>query len=128
MTCRRTHREEYETAEEVVKLSIDYGDAQLGSSLVKLDDRELARGDAIHDLSIGQGAGLTDSALSIKSVVTDVNDMTDRTSVTYALTGGATDLRCTLECIVDRNGDSAIYRTTFDFVTGGREGEEDDDA
>jgi hypothetical protein len=52
----------------------------------------------------------------VKTVVTDVNDKTNRTSVTYGLEGGPRPAEFSLEGTVAEEGDSIIYRVTFDFV------------
>ncbi len=117
MTCRKQFDEEYAVAEARVTLSIVYGDAQLGSSLVKLDDERLAKGSDITDLSIGDGPAIAGKKLRLKSVVTDVNDMTNHTSVTYVLKGGKEDREFSYDCTVQQEGDSAIYRGTIGFTS-----------
>ena len=52
----------------------------------------------------------------MKTVVTDVNDKTNRTSVTYELKGGVQPAEFSLEGTVAEEGDSIIYRASFDFV------------
>ena len=106
---------DYEVSEGDVTLSIVIGDAQIGSSIVKLEQVEKGRGD-IGDLNIGSGSGIKNKALFVKSVVTDVNDMTNHTSITYVLKGGRRDQEFTSQGSVEENGDSIIYRVKFNLV------------
>ncbi len=106
---------DYEVASGQVTLSVIVGDAQIGSSVVKLGSREVARG-VIADAPIGVGAEIRKQPLFLKSVVTDVNDSTNHTSVTYALRGGRKDQQFLSAGTVDQNGDSIIYRAKFNLV------------
>jgi hypothetical protein len=96
-----------------VSLTVIVGNAQFGTHLVKLDGQQLAIGD-VNDLSIGKG--LKGKTLTVKSIVTDINDMTNLTNIRYVLTGGSDDAQHDLEVTVDREGDSAVYRATFNLV------------
>lgn len=104
----------YVVAKDDVFLSVVIGEQQLGTSVVKLDGKVLKEG-AVKKLKIGSGPKLVGSTLTIKSVVTDINDQTNRTSVTLTLEGGVVDAVHTLSVEVDDNGDSAIYRTEVEF-------------
>jgi hypothetical protein len=95
-----------------VSLSIRIGDAQIGSSIVFLEDKEIGRGD-IADLSLGKGSKIKNKRVKFKSVVTDVNDMTNKTSITYIFKGGVLDQSFSSNATVDENGDSIIYRGIF---------------
>ena len=106
---------QYPVGDGEVKLTVVVGDAQLGSSLVKLETKEIGRGD-IANLAVGKGPKLTGKSLKVKTVVTDVNDKTNRTSVTYELKGGVQPAEFSLEGTVAEEGDSIIYRASFDFV------------
>ncbi|HEV7608079.1 MAG TPA: hypothetical protein VGO61_12115 [Steroidobacteraceae bacterium] len=108
-------RADYEVDSKDVVLTIEIGDAQIGSSIVKLDGTEKGRGD-IDKLVIGAGPRIKGKALKTKSVVTDVNDKTNKTSVTYRLTGGKRNQEFTSLGTVDSNGDSIIYRALFRLV------------
>ena len=106
---------DYEVAAGDVRLSVIIGDAQIGASIVKQGDREIARG-VIVDVPVGPGPAIRGQPLLIKSVVTDVNDSTNHTSVTYALRGGKKDQQFLSAGTVDQNGDSIIYRAKFNLV------------
>jgi Icc-related predicted phosphoesterase len=103
---------DYVVAAGDISLSVIIGDGQLGSSLVRLGDEELAIGD-VDRLKIGSGGAIAGKDLFIKTVVTDVNDNTDHTSVRYELKGGKADKVFDLEESADEEGGSVVYRATF---------------
>jgi len=105
---------EYEVGQGDLLLSVVIGEGQLGSSLVRLGERELAIGD-VSRLKVGKGSTIAGKQLYIKTVVTDVNDQTDRTSVRYELQGGEVQKVIDLEASVDEEGGSVIYRARFDL-------------
>lgn len=94
-----------------ISLSIIIGDAQIGGSYVQLGDTKKGEGQ-ISALSLGTGAEVTGKTLEMKSVVTDVNDSTNHTSITYRI--AAQEL--TQTATVDQQGDSVIYRATIRFI------------
>ena len=98
-----------------VSLTVIVGNAQFGTHLVKLDGQQLAIGD-VSELTVPADGGLQGKTLTVKSIVTDINDMTNITNLRYVLTGGADDAQHDLEATVDREGDSAVYRATFHLV------------
>jgi hypothetical protein len=103
---------EYKVGTGDIYLSIIIGDAQLGSSIVYVEDKEIKKGDINHE-KIGSGIDLMGKKIKIKTVVTDVNDMSNYISVTYSLSGGASPLSITKESVVDEDGDSVIHRAVF---------------
>ena len=108
-------RADYEVGDDDVELTITIGDGQIGTSVVKLGTKELGRG-AISDLPIGAGPSIKTKSLTTKSIVTDVNDRTNKTSVTYVLTGGVRDQTFQSLGTVDQNGDVIICRAAFKLV------------
>jgi hypothetical protein len=106
---------DYEVAAADVTLTVVVGDGQIGSSIVKLGAKALAQGD-IDGVTIGSGPTIKRKPLFVKSVVTDVNDSTNHTSVTYQLAGGRLDQEFVCAGTVEDNGDSIIYRAKFNFV------------
>lgn len=101
-------------AENNVTLTIVFGDEQMGVSAVILNGQELARGD-ISDLLIGTGDKINNLKLKIKSVVTDINDSTDNTSITYIFKGGKADREFGLTGISEGNGSIVAYISEFLF-------------
>ncbi|UCD25332.1 MAG: hypothetical protein JSW51_05275 [Gemmatimonadota bacterium] len=105
----------YKVADDPVTLSVIIGQAQLGRSVVKLEGELIRRGIDIRQAEIAPGSELLGKILTIKSVVTDVNDKTNRLSVRYELAGGQEPLTEDVETIVELEGDSAIFRMTITF-------------
>jgi hypothetical protein len=104
----------YEVADAEVTVTVTIGEGQLGSSRVRVGDREVTVGD-VSKVKIGKGSAIAGKELFIKTVVADVNDQTNRTSVSYELKGGKVDKTFDLDATVDEEGGSAIYRATFEL-------------
>jgi hypothetical protein len=107
---------DYHVADKEVKISVVIGEAQIGSSLVMLDEKEKAKGEKIVDCSLGNGPDLKGKTLLVKTTVNDVSDKTNLTSVTYQLKGGKEDANYLLDATVANEGDSMLYRATFKMV------------
>lgn len=105
---------DYQVGTGDVSLTITIGDGQIGSSLVRLGDKELASGE-VKKQKIGAGSSLKGKTLFVKTVVADVNDQTNRTSVRYELKGGKVDRAFDLDASVEEEGGSVIYRATFEL-------------
>lgn len=108
----------YAVAGNDVTLSIDIGEGQLGDSVVRLQGKDITPKDTAHirNLPIGGGAKLTGQALGIKTIVSDVNDSTNKTSVRYRLEGGKTPGQYELRADVAEEGDAVVYHVTIHFV------------
>lgn len=106
---------DHEVEDKQVRLSVIIGDAQIGASVVKLGKKQLKTG-VIDDLALGTGSDLRGKALFVKSVVTDVNDSTNHTSLTYRFRSGTKVRDFVSMATVDQDGDSVIYRAKFNLV------------
>jgi hypothetical protein len=95
-----------------ITLSITVGEGQVGGSVVRLGDQDVAIGD-VKRVTIGPGPSVKGKELFVKSVVTDVDRKADRTSVRYELKGGREDRVFQLEATVNKKGGAAVYRATF---------------
>lgn len=104
----------YEVAAGVVSLTVTIGNAQMGASLVRLGAKEIGFGE-VKDLVVGKGPAIRGKTLTVKTVVSDVNDKTNLTNVRYSLVGGKVPKDYDLEASVDGEGDSIIYRAYFKF-------------
>ena len=104
--------------EDDVHLTIAFGDAQIGSSIVRLDGNHIESGQITNLLLPIPSPRNHKSSLAIKSVVTDVNDQTNHTSITYTLTTGQTSQRYRQDATVDQEGDSIIYRAYIEMIPG----------
>jgi hypothetical protein len=98
-----------------VNLTVIIGDAQIGQSVVVLDTDTISSGD-IDNLLIGSGPKIKGKTLIVKALVTDVNDNTNNMSVTYQLRGGVTDQDFLSKGTVDNQGESMVFRATFNLV------------
>lgn len=106
---------DYDVGAGDVTLSVIIGNKQFGTSAVSLQGQTIVTGD-VNNLLIPANGGLTGKDLFIKSVVTDVNDMSNITSIRYMLAGGVTPKQFDLSATVEQEGDSVVYRTTIHFV------------
>jgi hypothetical protein len=102
----------YEIGDGEVRLTVRIGDRQIGASAVRIDGKEVTSG-IIKECIIGRGDELNGKELFVKTVVTDVNDATNRTSVTYTLSGGLRTSTYAQHTTVAADGDTVIYRATF---------------
>ena len=98
------------------ELSIIYGDAQIGASVVHLDDLLQGKGNIGNLVLQCSDYNHKGKKLIIKSIVTDINDSTSHTSVKYILRKGSDVREYVVQEIVDNDGDSIIYRTEIEFV------------
>ena len=108
---------EYHVTDKPVTLTVVIGDGQLGSSYVQLDGTKITSGEKISNFTIGAGVQIKGKVLRIKSIVSDVNDMTNHTSISYQLKGGVKDATYALESTVANEGDSVLYRAEIAFVS-----------
>lgn len=106
---------DYDVGQKQVRLSIVVGDGQIGSSVVKLGKKLIAKGD-IDKVLLGSGAQLRGKTLFVKSVVADVNDQTNHTSLTHQFRGGAGNQDFVSQASVEQDGDSVIYRAKFNLI------------
>lgn len=113
LVIRRLNRT-YTVRKAPVILRIVVGDGQFGSSVVRLDGEEIASG-AIAMLLVGDGAGLRGSKVAVATTVTDVQRNTNRTSMTYELSGGPTTDVHPVDANVDQDGGSVLYVARFTF-------------
>lgn len=112
----RTVKKDYPVTNRPVFFSVNIGEGQMGSSVAMLDNELLKVGE-IKNLNLGEGAALVGKTLRVKSLVSDTNDMTNRVSIGYRLTGGAEDWDGKVTETVEREGDSVIFRLAVRFLT-----------
>jgi hypothetical protein len=106
---------EYEVGKDLVVLRIFIGEGQFGSSAVLLGEGELASG-SLAMVRVGEGVDLKGERLTITSTVTDVQRLTNLTSVTYVLSGGPRIEEHHMERDVEEEGGSVIYIAELDLV------------
>jgi hypothetical protein len=113
-----TVEREYEVESGIVILNIIVGEGQVGTSVVWLDNQVIAKGD-LGPVTLGPGAILTGRVLGIRTLALDINPMTNRTAVTYILTGGATELDVTLTQDAQQADSAMVYAARFSLVAKG---------
>ena len=100
-----------------VALSVVIGDAQMGSSVVRRGNEGgevLAIGD-VDALPLGPGDALRGGTVYVKSIVTDINDASNFTSITYLVHDGGGTTPVELSGAVEEEGGSVVYRMTIGF-------------
>jgi hypothetical protein len=102
------HEAAYTVGEGQVHLRVVIGEGQFGSTLVTAGSKVFDQARTFEGC-IGLGAELRGKDLNIFSVVTDTNLQTNRTSVTYVLTGGPSPSHQTLAFSVEHEHDSVQY-------------------
>jgi hypothetical protein len=105
------HNSTYTVGTGTLQLVVTIGEGQFGSTLVIVGDKMFDQARQF-DADIGLGSELKGKTLEIFSVVTDTNLQTNRTSVTYQLTGGPVPWKQTLMFTVDNERDSVQYVAT----------------
>ena len=105
----------YQVSTGEVSLTVEIGDAQVGGSAVFVGGQQVGTG-LISDLDLGSGPELRNKSVRIKTVVSDINDLTNKTSVTYKLAGGAAPMETSVFSEVEDDGDSMVFSARFDFV------------
>jgi hypothetical protein len=102
-------------AEGAVSLTVSIGDAQIGGSVVRIGS-DIKGTNQIQDLTLGTGPELKGQSVKIKTTVTDINDSSNKTSVTYEFSGGLHPLNTEVISEVANDGDSMVFNAKFDMV------------
>lgn len=101
-----------------VFLTVTIGDSQVGGTTVIFDGQSLGPDDGeINNLPIGKaGDNIQFKLLVCTTNVKDINPASNKTSVTYTLTGGEEPQDFPFEIDASQNGGYAMYAVTFAFV------------
>ena len=70
-----------------IRLTLTVGEGQFGTSRAKLDGLVLATGSGPMSIRVGRRSEVKGKTLFVRSIINDVNSLTNRMSVTYRLTG-----------------------------------------
>jgi hypothetical protein len=108
------HASQYVVGNGDVQLEVTIGEGQFGSTLVTVGAKVFPQQHLFSQV-LGSGPALRGQVVSVFSVVNDTNPQTNRTSVTYELTGGPAPLKQTASLTVDEH-ESVDYVATFDLV------------
>ena len=106
---------EYQVENGDVCLTVSIGDGQDGSSVARLDGQLLTLVE-IQNKHVGSGQDLIGKTLKVITTIRNILEETDRTSVTWTLTGGTQPLHKTCSKEVENDGAAVIYRAWFTFV------------
>lgn len=108
--------ETHKVGEGDVLLTVLIGNAQVGGSAVVAGGKTIGEGN-IKQLKLGTGSELRNFNVRIKTAVADINDLTNKTSVTYKLEeGGHTTFEKSYNSEVENDGDSMVFTITFKMV------------
>ena len=101
-----------------VSLDVTVGNAQIGSSVLRLGNEVVGSGQG-GKFVVGQGTDLIGKVLTVNTVVTVINPTTSQVAVTYRLTGGQTDMTRTVRGSLS-DGGTASLRWSVQFVGNGK--------
>lgn len=108
------HEQDYVVANGQVRLSIVVGERQFGSSMVFIDDEQVANG-IVEEFILGDGMELDGSTCVIYTLVTDVRDNTDEMSVTWIIAGGSHRVMATAAGAPAKKFGSQMFKGVFHF-------------
>ena len=103
------------TANADVKVGVDVGLGQRGTTKITLSTTPLVTVGAPVSLTVGKGSDIKGKLLTIETLVTDVSTMTNKMSVAVKLTGGPSSKTITTPGEVTDSGDSVIFQTLVLF-------------
>ena len=98
-----------------IHLTVTVGEGQLGSSTV-IVGAKLFDTMKFFDQQIGAASEVGGQKLVVVSVVSDTNKSTNRTSISYELSGGAQPFEHTAELSVDADGGSVSYLAEIELM------------
>jgi hypothetical protein len=99
-----------------VRLSVSIGEGQTGLVSVFLGGIRISRSPAPIDLRVGNGSHIRDTLLEVRTIVNDINNQTNKMSVTYQLTGGVLPLECISKGEVARENEPLDFTAVFAFL------------
>jgi predicted ABC-class ATPase len=108
------HEQDYIVANGPVRLSVIVGERQFGSSMVFIDDDQVANG-IVEELVLGDGDKLEGSKCVIYTLVTDIRDNTDEMSVTWIIAGGSHRVTATATGSPAKKFGSQMFKAIFRF-------------
>jgi hypothetical protein len=99
-----------------ILISTHIGDRQMGVSAIFDEERNVKDvSTQFIDYNLGDGNTLIDKIIPIKTIVSDINEFTNRTSVSYKIKGGISTLKFKSEVDVDEDGDPANHYILIKF-------------
>lgn len=99
-----------------IRLALTIGEGQFGTSRIKLNGSVLATGSGPLAIKVGRRSEVKGQLLFVRTVVNDVNSVTNRMSVTYRLTGGVEPLKTVVKGAVTVEGDILVFDANFSLT------------
>ena len=106
-------RQKYTVGSAEARLTIAFGNAQMGISRLADSNGTPPRIGIFTDAPLGRMQGRT---LSIKSTVSDINNQTDDVNVAYTITGGPAPLHFGLDGVAEAEGKSVDFNLDVEFI------------
>lgn len=78
----------YDSGNEVVIITIEIGNGQIGSSIVKIENNNLGDFENSFSLEIGKNKDLKGKQLSIITMIHDINPSSDKIEMSIQIEGG----------------------------------------
>ncbi len=97
-----------------VALTVIIGEAQIGGGVVKLDGKQIGV-TPVEKLSLGTESDLKGKTLLIKTIVSDENPETNKTSVTYTFDQNGEQQQFVSKAEVDHDKDEIGYWAKFEL-------------
>ena len=104
------------TGNKPIKLAVIIGEGQIGTSRVRLGGSELVTATGPVTVSVGKPAAIKGKSVFIRTIVNDVNSLTDKMSVTYNFSGGASTHTKIARGTVSKPGKVLIFEATFSLT------------
>lgn len=99
-----------------VHVSVSIGDGQIGGSSMKLDGEAVGPVGEISNFRVGEASDLVGRKLAIRTLVADMSDRHNWTSVTYQLKTPTRLPPIKAKKEVENDQEAVRYNTTFIFV------------
>ena len=103
---------------DVVTLSVRIGNAQVGASVARLDDRDppICPPGSIVDVPVGTGQELIGRTLVVRTLVADINPHSNSSVVLLDLNGSAPGNELRASADVEADGGAVYYTSTVGFT------------
>ena len=104
------------TGNRSITLAVIIGEGQIGTSRVRLGSTALVTATGPVTVNIGKPAAVKGKSVFIRTIVNDVNSLTDRMSVTYNFSGGPSTQTKVARGAVSKPGKLLIFEATFSLT------------
>jgi hypothetical protein len=96
-------------------ISVEIGDGQIGGGVIKLEGTEICK-TPVENHPLGSGSQLKGKTLLAKTIVSDENPHTNKTSVTYYFKQGEKEQKFVSKAEVENDGDVIGYWAKFSIT------------